>query len=305
MSLNLTIKKIKSIYKNHDKLEEILKDLNDDICIDYWANKFCNDDFGNNKELSKELFKIYTDTCESSHMLNSIAYDISKKDILNDKDWAKELYIKAINLSDEDILCLKAITCNIASSESLNDKQWARSIYKKISNNLNELSDYNNLISSINTNIEDKNWVLDLIKQAKEALLLSDDKFEFAGYCSEVYTLALNIADVNIANDKESAKVIFEIIKEYENINELLEAGRTIKEIYKDEDTYVETYMNECLEKVIEIMDDNHYCDVYDFIKNDMEDNHRAEIFKNEFKDDIQKINTCEPKKSSNLYYCF
>ncbi|MCI0500628.1 MAG: hypothetical protein L0Y61_02630, partial [Epsilonproteobacteria bacterium] len=277
------IEMIKSTYKGYDDLQEMVTDLSYNNFIDYWARKFCEEDYGRNIELAKKLFEVLANTCESSSDFSSLASDISREDTLNDKDWAKELFKKAIELAEDDKSDLRSIADNIANSDKLNDKDWAKELYQNIADNLNELSDYNNLVSSISRYLEDTNWAKDLVVQAKDALLNADDKFEFAGFGSEIISLAENISDSDLLDDKDSAKEVFEILKEYEGVTDLLDAARKVKEIYEDESEYVEEYMNECLEKAIENVQEGYYCDIYYFIKNDLEDEDRADEFKDNY----------------------
>ncbi|QEP41783.1 hypothetical protein D5085_00650 [Ectothiorhodospiraceae bacterium BW-2] len=288
MNLEQVIEAIKSTYDGHQSLSEIVDDLSGGNYINHWAERLCDDEFNKNNELAKELFVIFVDTCESVRELNNVAFQISREDVLNDHEWARDLYRKAIEMASDNVSELRLIADNIICDDSLNDKQWARKIYKKIEGNLCDLSEFNELIDSIGNNLNDRKWSLELINKAKDSLLSAEDRFEFAGYSSTIIELAKLIADINFGNDKESAKDLFEILKDYEGVTCLLDAAREVKEIYEDESDYVATFMNECLKKSLEYMDDGYYCDVYYFIKDDMEDEDRAQEFMEEYEDEMR-----------------
>lgn len=266
-SMKNIIEIVKSTYNGYDDLEEMITDLSEDSSVDWWAQIFCEENYGKNIELARKLFKIQETKCKDNIDFINLAKSISKEDALGDKVWAKELF-------------------------------------EKVANNLNELSDYNSLIDSINYSLKDKEWANNLILQAKETLISSDDKFEFAENSDEIITLAKKISDENLINNKESAKEVFELVKESEDVTPLLDAGRAVKDIYKKESNYVKEYMNECLDRAIDYVHEGYYCDIYYFIKEDIEDEDRAQEFLDDYEDemrnDYEEYESCEELFGNN-----
>lgn len=98
MSLEAVVEKIKSTYKSHEDFDNIVDNLSNNFCVERWAKRLCDDDFGNNKELSKELYKILLNEAEGEITnLASVAEQIANEDGLNDKEWAKAICNEIMN----------------------------------------------------------------------------------------------------------------------------------------------------------------------------------------------------------------
>lgn len=288
MSIEEIISKIKEVYKNHDDLDEIVTDLSDKSSITYWAEKFCEQDFPQNLELARELFLIKLVDCEDSHDFNDLASTIAETDCLN--DLANEIYEKAIKKAKESEEYI-----NIALN--ISDKKRTAVLLKKAENILDELGNYNMLIDGVYNSLGDKEWAIRIANNAIKNLKETDDKFEFIGYSSEVLTLGEFVASEDGMNDKELAKEIFDTNIAYEGITDLLDSARKVKELYEDSD-YANKYSQKILDRAIEFVDEGYYCDIYYFIKDDLEDENRADEYKDEYeeqmREDYEQYESCE-----------
>ena len=97
------------------------------------------------------------------------------------------------------------------------------------------------------------------------------------------------VADDEILDDKEKAKKIFELVLRYDNITDILDSARDVKEIYEySDESFANEYMNRALDKAKECAQEGYYCDIYNFIKDDLENEDLAEEFKNEYDDELR-----------------
>jgi hypothetical protein len=288
-NLQEIIEQIKIAYDGHEELEDMVNDLQGESYYDYWARKMCDEDFGINKKLAKELFEIELSNAEDSRDYLNMAEYFASEEYLGETSRADELYTKALELA-EDFDDKKSIADNILKNM---DRGWAIGIYKEIESEIKELSEYNGLIRSIKEDLEDEQWASNLIARAKEELLGADDMFEFAGYSSEIIELGETIANEN----EEEAKEIFELVKKYEGVTDLLDGARKVSEIY-GESEYTSEYQNEAVERAIEFVEDGYYCDIFSFILDELEDNERASEFKEQYdeqmRSDAKEYGGCE-----------
>jgi len=317
MELKKIVKEVRAFYADHEDLDEMVTDLSDGKSIDYWANRFSEKDYPQNLELARELYLIELTKCESSYDFNNLAYNIANKDGLNDQEVANEIYERAIetaeylrdytniasNISDKekikklylqaleiasDIQDNMEVANSIAENEILNDKEWTKEIFKKVEENLEELRNYNELIHGINNYLDDKAWATNIANKAIEKLKDADDIFEFIGDSSEILTLGEFVAIEDGMNNKELAKEIFDINKDYESITDLLDSARKVIELYEEED-YATEYSQAILDKAIELVESGYYCDIYFFIKDDLKDEDRAYEFRDEYDDEMRE----------------
>jgi len=293
MSIEAIIEKIKEIYAGHSDLEEMVTDLSEGGYKAYWGKKMAmvDEDFPQNIELARELYKLEIAEKESEDEYADIiplAREICNEDILNDKEWAKELLVQTLPKIDDasDILAIADI---IVDEDMLNDKEWATELYKKVEEQCTELPPYNTLIRSLNEIVKDKEWTKRVTLKAKDALIASEDRFAFANFNNDMEELAKFIADEDGLDDKECAKEVFDLIKEYEAVTALLDGSRAVKEIYEESDAeYSNNFIAESLDRAIEFVDEGYYCDIYNFIKDDMEDEDRADEYKDEYYDEME-----------------
>ena len=276
MTLEEVVEEIKQKHQDAEDLDEIVSDLSDNSYIDHWAVQFCQEEL-DDIEIGKKLFAIAVDQEDADY--NDIAANIAS--VLNDKEWARELFTKALDQEDADIV---SIAKNIADVNGLNDKEWARGLCKNIENNFTKLEQWNQLIFLVGSEgLNDKSWLQELTEKATENL--RNNFFEFAGSSSEVITLATVIAaDLK---EPEKAKELFEMLKQYEDATDLLDAARSVMEIYNDD--YKDEYINFMVNRAIEFVDSGYYCDIYNFINSELEDEEWAEEYRNEYEDNMQE----------------
>ena len=331
------IEEIKKIYSNHKELNRIIENLNSDFrssYLGYWGREFCNPDFPANLDLARKLFKLNEKDCGSTWEFVSLAKNVLSG--LKDREWATSLYKKALEVENgsSDILDVakgilsdlgdrnwaisvfkKAIekkegfsyTINIADSilTNLNDKEWAKKLYEESYKQANDLCDYVSLIHSISRYLKDKEWAVRIVKEIVNKLNKEDENnlFEFADP-SCVLELGEFIATEDGMNDKELAKKIFNMNKSCDSITDLLDSARKVKEIYEDSE-YTKQYVEDVLNRAIELVDEGYYCDIYYFIKDELQDEKKAEEFKKEYyyqmKEDYEDLGSCEEIFGNNV----
>jgi hypothetical protein len=286
MNLEEIVEAIKVNYDGHDDLDEMVSDLSDGGYIDHWANKFCEEDYPQNLDLAKELYAVSVENAESGADYASVAQSIADTGGLNNKKWAEELYIKAIELTD-DTADMLSIIDDVADETYLNNKEWARELYTQTEPNLSELFHYISLRNGLEERLEDKEWAKQVSLKAVDFIKKSDDVTEIA--YDEVIDVANYLAYEEQGNDLELAKDIYNYLKEYESVTALIEAAREVKNNYDEDAEYRDGYINYCVERAIEFVDDDEYCDVYSFIKDDLEDDDKADEFKDNNYDNMER----------------
>ncbi len=285
MNLKVIINELKLQYQEHEDLEDMLNDLSANDYIDHWASKLCEDEFNNNTNLARNLFEIQETKCDDADSFISLAETVADDEKLNDKDWAKKLLDSAYSKVEslDELKSLANAYLNI-----LDDKNKAITLYKATQEKLAELADYNSLIEDINNELQDKKWAEDIINSAVDNLKNADDMFEFAGYSSTITQLGQFIGGEDYLNNKEKAKEIFDMVLLYEGITDLLDGARAVKETYENSDAnYYQEYTSKALEKATSFLDDGYYCDLYNFIKDDLEDEDKAKQFKDTYIDEM------------------
>ena len=295
ISIPEIITEIKNVYSGHENLEEIVTDLEGGGYFDYWANKFSQPEFPANLKIAKSLYMQQLLTCENGRDLSELASSVAETNGLNEKEWAKEIFTKALSLENNtnDVL---SIAGQVADQDGLSDKQWAITLYKKVEESLDELVTYNDLANGISKNLNDQVWASKVLDNATKALKAADDIFSFSGYPDELLKLGKSLADEDIGNDKEAAKEIFEMVLRYESVTDPLDAARAVQEIYDAE--YASEFSIKALDRAIECVQEGYYCDIYYFIKDDIEDIDRANEYKDQYydemRDDYENYESCE-----------
>jgi len=232
MNLNDVIEKIKEQYSNHEDFEEIITDLEGNDYLDHWAKKFCDNDFDNNKELAKELFTVYADSCKDSSSFVSLADNILDEDYLNDREWAKELFEKA-HLVVEDSRDLVNLASSLASKYK--DLEWARTIFNEAIEKAQTSDEYQYIASTLidEDGLGDKELAITIMKKAIEFddITYSDAKgigytlfntFDDKDWAKELYQRAIDLCDDD-AERKEVIKDIKDDLEDEDWANELIE----------------------------------------------------------------------------------
>jgi hypothetical protein len=289
LNIEKIIEEIKVFYSGHDDLDEMISDLESESYYDHWAKKMFDEEFGINKEIGRALFELQLSKAQSNFDYLDLGKFFSSDNFIADKIKGKELFTKALQLSEN--LNYKIYITNSIATEL--DKKWAEELYQEYQKQVENLEDYNKLIDSIKDKLEDEKWAEELIYNAKNSLLEAEDIIEYAQGSYNVVTLAEYLFN---SDKDEDAKEVFNIAKQYEDVNDLLEAARKVGELYTDE--FLKQYQNEILEKAIECVDEGYYCDIYNFIVEYLEDEEKAQEFRNNYEEEMRndnaQYNNCE-----------
>jgi len=295
MTIEQIIEALKKTYKDHDRLEEMLNDLSGESYYDYWGEALCDDEFDKNITLAKALFELY----EKSDDYNLITHAdaAANKDKLNDRELAKELYKKAIldctEEGETDYHQLLRVGNSIGSSYGLEDKEWQREIIKEFEKNtdINDLDNLISLIHNVDNELQDTEWKNKLVSEAV-------DKFANGAWSEDIDYSASNLMQLAEHLEDEDAKNVFESIAQGTGITNLLDAGREALERFKGDSDWIGDFINTITEQAIDNLEEGYYCDVYSFLKNDLENDQTAAQFKNDFEDelfsDYQEYGGCE-----------
>jgi hypothetical protein len=282
LNIEKIIEEIKVSYSGHDDLDEMISDFESESYYDHWAQKMFDEEFGVNKVIGRALFELELSKAESSSDYRNLGEFFSSNNFIADKIKGKELFTKALELSES--LNDKIYIADSIATEL--DKKWAEELYQEYQKQVENLEDYNKLIDSIKDKLEDEKWAEELIYNAKNYLLEAEDIIEYAQGSYNVVTLAEYLFN---SDKDEDAKEVFNIVKQYEDVNDLLEAARKVGELYTDE--FLKQYQNEILEKAIECVDEGYYCDIYNFIVEDLEDEEKAQEFRNNYEEEMRNDN--------------
>lgn len=216
----LMIKIYKEKDLNHLQQKEIidksLKIAEDSDDYQNIATNVCHDDVLANKQWGKELFekaltKVEVDYGTSG--LYDIARQIADKKQLNDKEWAKEVYIQAIDLS-QDIDDLLVIADDVADIYNINDKNLSKVAIDKalsISSNSSDKIEIIKLICHEDI-LNDKLWSKKLLKTIENNLDYGSDHLE----------IAIIYSNVKCLNDKKNGEIWF---KRAVKIEDLYDGG--------------------------------------------------------------------------------
>jgi hypothetical protein len=292
------IEELKQIYSDHEKFDEMMNDLGENNYLNYWADNLCNEDMGKNLDMAKKLYKLQEKVCESSSDYAGLANSVMDADKLNDKEWGRRLLEKALEIS-EYVSDIRTVAESVAGEYALNDKAWGKEIYEKVIQKAdefadikdladsiesymgdkawaselykqaegkltNDLGDYLSLIHATYRTLDDKQWSTRLIKKALKAFEIAEDKFEFAGFGSNILDLIDYVIDEYLLNDKEAAKKLFAFMMKYQGVIDLIDAGRKALEVY-DRDSYSIDYAKQCARKAEEYLEEGYYIDLYYF----------------------------------------
>ena len=221
----------------------------------------------------------------------------------HDKEWTIELCKKAekIATSFDDYDDIAYIVMAI-------DKDWGKKLYEKASNHASELSHFNIVIKNAFYDFEEHQLGKKMANKAIRALMDTDNLFEFcewedlielADYVStkdgekkEYLTVVVDPyrTDDGIGyglDDKESAKTIFNKIKEYLGVTGLLEGGRKVIEVYGLDDSYTQEFCNQVIERAIELNQREYYYNIYAFIRDSLQDEDRTSDFYSVYEEEI------------------
>jgi len=299
LSIEEIILKVKEQYSTHEDYDELIDDLSSRSSLSYWAEKFIEEDFGNNKELAESLLVLMIDECDDTYDYKSLAEKFIT--IVENKDAAIEIYKKALNSSGNTDAYIE-LASSLGNARYLNDKKWAKEVYEIALETCWVLKDLINITNGICTTYGNSDWSIEIINDTVEKLKSADLETEFYGDTSNVVELANFIAQEDGLNNVDMAKEVYNLLKKSQNVTNLLDAARAVQEIYGEE--YFKEYSQEILNKAIEHVDDGYYCDLYYFIKDDLGDNKKADEYKDDYykkmESDYKNYDSCEELFGNN-----
>jgi len=199
--LNKILAKIKNEFSKHERYEEMIEDLQNDT-IAYWGDAFCDEEFGCNKALAKDVYQYALDSAAEVYELQGIANSLASESYLNDKEWAKRTYEQAIEASESSIDFCDLAT-SIGDTQHLGDQAWARQLFEKSEQLASDASDYLYLANAVVNKdvLGDSSWARKLYKKSEEAV---------DGDPDEWVTLGQSVVSESSLGDSDWAHKLFE-----------------------------------------------------------------------------------------------
>jgi len=154
-------------------------------------------------EKSIRTFKLAQEKIEDCKEALSLAEAIVEADYIDDKEWVRKIYEKALILADNNFEDLDLLGYKVAQEDGLNDKSWGRDIFQKayqVSNSVYNLTELANSVMSPDV-LSDWDWAQKLLQEA----LSKTDTFED-------YILVLHRVLDDDFNDRDWAYKIIEIL---------------------------------------------------------------------------------------------
>jgi hypothetical protein len=256
------IDEITEKYSDHDDFDEMLSDLGSNDFLDHWANKFCGEEFGQNKGLARKLYVLQLEKSDTCREIAGVADNVIDEECLGDKIWAKEIYEKAVSLAD----CsadYADIADTIVLPERLSDKEWARKLYADAIEMAEDVNDYRTIAESLadDGKLGNKTWAKEVYQKA----------IDIAVSCSDLQSVASSLVQEYYLSDKEwAAKVMKQAIAadDLESHYDATSIARDL--VYNFED---KVWAKTVYQKAIDLCDDNDQRkDVISEIKTDLED---------------------------------
>lgn len=183
----------------------------------------------NQKDEARELLRLCELCSYRPSDLISLGDNISKEDYISDKEWATDVYKKAIKHSHctTDLSPL-AYKIAVDSFVNLNDKKWAKEIFVKALDLCVTFDDYSRLSNDIHLALEDSTWAIEVLGIGEKYARTSFDFKELGAHYSGGY----NMDPVDMKKAKDFFNIAVEKIQE--NID-LYEITRHVSQDLKDE----------------------------------------------------------------------
>lgn len=210
---NEILEEIASTFAGHEKLDDILNDLKQNVNVIYWANAFTSEAFNENMDLAEALFEYALNVCEDYRDYKELAFAVGNSHGYDDKVWAKELLYKAIE-KVERLRDLRVLADEIArKNDNFYEPQVAMELYKEALEKSQTAYDFYCIAESLCSKelLDDKDWATDVYQKAVEVAQDAD----------ELTYIADSIADENNLDDESWADELYAIAEEYENGKEL------------------------------------------------------------------------------------
>jgi len=220
---------IEARYSNHESFDEMISDIKGGGYFVYWADKIFEDDFGKEKAIAKELYKLELANCESSSDLTlQMARKVMSESQLNDKVWGKELCQKALSMT-EDSQDITRIADTII--EYFADKEQAVVLYKDAIDKASESSDYLRVGESIAEILDDRSWAKEIFQMAIDASKSSADLLSIvsslnseSGMNDKEWGKKVSQQAIDIAgDDNERQEVLLNIKTRFEKVEPWIE----------------------------------------------------------------------------------
>lgn len=210
---NEILDEIAASYAEHEKLNQILEDLKQDINVIYWGERFCEEAFYHNVDLSEALFEYAFEKCEDYRDYKALAFAVGKTGGFDDKEWAKELIDTAVTkvVLLRDLLYLADAVAT--KNASFYDRGYASALYKEAIEKSKTAYEFYCIAESICQKgmLDDQDWAQDVYQKAIEAAQDAD----------ELAYIADSIADEDNLGDEEWAEELYKIAEEFEGTKEL------------------------------------------------------------------------------------
>lgn len=209
---NEIIEEISSSYVEHSLYNNIIKDIKEDVNINYWADKFCTQEYYENVDLAQSMFEYSLDNCKDFRAYKELAFTVGNSNAYNDKEWARELLDKTIvnitSLRDLRVLADELSTKNL----NFYDKELARSLYTEAIEKSNSAYEYYCIAESLSnlTMLDDETWAREIFLKAVEVSQNSD----------ELTYIADAVADEDGLNDEAWAEELYEIAAEFDGTDD-------------------------------------------------------------------------------------
>ncbi len=205
---NEILEEISATYINHTDFNKIIKDIKEDININFWADKFCSESFYANLDLAQSMFEYSLQKCEDFRAYKELAFVVGNSNAYNDKQWARKL----LNTSIVQITSLRdlRVLADELSCENLGfyDREMASSLYKEAIEKSNSAYEFYCIAESLaNINLlDDETWAREIFLKAVEVSQNSD----------ELTYIADCVADEDGLNDEEWAQELYKIALEFD-----------------------------------------------------------------------------------------
>lgn len=208
---NEILEEISSTYVEHNEFDKIIKDIKEDVNINYWADKFCSKTFYDNLDLAQSMFEYSLEKCKDFRSYKDLAFSVGNSNGYNDKKWAKKLLDKTIveitSLRDLRVLADELATKNLC----FYDRELASVLYKEAIEKSNCAYEYYCIAESLSniSMLDDEQWAREIFLKAIEVSQNSD----------ELTYIADAVAEEDGLNDEAWAEELYKIAEEFDGTN--------------------------------------------------------------------------------------
>ena len=187
--------------KLYQKAIDCATDFRDMLSV---VDSVADEDGLNDKGLAKKYYQQASDRADESVEFRVLGESILEN--LGDKEWAKEIFQKALDTkafdASEEFSDHYDLGVAVANSDGFNDKAWAREIFQKALDKAEDFDDHHSLGVAVADEdcLNDKKWAREIFQSA---LIKAEDADD---HCK----LGEDIARQDSLDDKEWAKEVFQ-----------------------------------------------------------------------------------------------